>query len=334
MLEFLKRRLGKEKTAERNKPAPISEPENETELIDKSEPEPTAQAPRPAPIDIPPSERTCEDWCELYDSVTEKQVNEALDEMKKITKAPVIFIKYSKANNLPPQSSKFGGTPYIPKDGQAPCDKDGRQLQLLAQFNLSELPENDFMPKQGMLQFWIINNAMLGMECDASTGNTAQVLYFESIDNDVTTEQVDAKYSPWRDENHTDYFPLSDEFSLSFSKGEESMGSEDFRWVDAFCEVWNRLHPNFGLSEYPFEDIVDMTDLRNYSACKLGGYASFAQSDPSGKDCQAAAVLFEMNSTMSREIMWGDLGAANFFISDEDLKTRNFSNVQYHWDCS
>lgn len=79
MLEFLKRRLGKEKTAEENTPAPISEPEAEAELIDKSEPEPTAQAPRPAPIDIPPPERTCEDWCELYDSVTEDQVNEALD---------------------------------------------------------------------------------------------------------------------------------------------------------------------------------------------------------------------------------------------------------------
>ena len=335
MLGFLKKYFGNEKTQKENTPLPEPEPELRPEPIDTSEPEQAAETTCPAPIDIPPSERTCEEWSELYDSVTAEQVDEALAEMERITKAPAIFINYEKADDLPPQSSKFGGTPYIPKDGQAPCDKDGRQLQLLAQFNISELPENDFMPKQGMLQFWIINENTLGMKYpDLTTGDTAQIIYFENIDNEVTAEDVKTKYSPWRDENNTDYFPLRDEFSLSFSKGEESMGSEDFRWVDTFCEVWNRLHPNFGLSEYPFEDMVDLLDLRNYSSCKLGGYSSFTQYDPRGKASQATTVLFEMDSTMSREIMWGDLGVANFFISAEDLKNCDFSKVQYSMDCS
>lgn len=80
--------------------------------------------------------------------------------------------------------------------------------------------------------------------------------------------------------------------------------------------------------------MVDLLDLRNYSSCKLGGYASFAQYDPRGKASRATTVLFEMDSTMSREIMWGDLGAANFFISAEDLKNCDFSKVQYSMDCS
>ncbi len=154
MLEFFKKYFGNEKAP--NTPAQISEPGPEP--IDRSEPGQASKTTRPAPIDIPPSERTCEEWSELYSSVTKEQVDEALAEMEKITKAPAIFINYEKADDLPPQSSKFGGTPYIPKYGQAPCDKDGRQLQLLAQFNMSELPENGFMPKQGMLQFWIIND--------------------------------------------------------------------------------------------------------------------------------------------------------------------------------
>ena len=33
------------------------------------------------------------------------------------------------------------------------------------------------------------------------------------------------------------------------------------------------------------------------------------------------------------EILWGDCGVANFFISRADLKARNFSNVYYNWDC-
>ena len=33
------------------------------------------------------------------------------------------------------------------------------------------------------------------------------------------------------------------------------------------------------------------------------------------------------------DIMWGDVGVANFFIRLEDLKNRDFSNVLYNWDC-
>ena len=31
--------------------------------------------------------------------------------------------------------------------------------------------------------------------------------------------------------------------------------------------------------------------------------------------------------------MWGDAGVANFFISEQDLKNKDFTNVVYNWDC-
>ena len=33
------------------------------------------------------------------------------------------------------------------------------------------------------------------------------------------------------------------------------------------------------------------------------------------------------------DIMWGDSGIANFFISEEDLKNKNFEDMLYNWDC-
>ncbi len=33
------------------------------------------------------------------------------------------------------------------------------------------------------------------------------------------------------------------------------------------------------------------------------------------------------------EIMWGDSGVGNFFISEENLKNLNFDDVLYNWDC-
>jgi uncharacterized protein YwqG len=32
--------------------------------------------------------------------------------------------------------------------------------------------------------------------------------------------------------------------------------------------------------------------------------------------------------------MFGDVGVANFFITEEDLKKKDFSKVIYNWDCS
>ena len=33
------------------------------------------------------------------------------------------------------------------------------------------------------------------------------------------------------------------------------------------------------------------------------------------------------------EVLWGDCGVANFFIKDEDLAKKDFSNILYSWDC-
>lgn len=46
-------------------------------------------------------------------------------------------------------------------------------------------------------------------------------------------------------------------------------------------------------------------------------------------------LLFQLNSggTCGDEIMWGDCGIANFFISAADLAACDFSRVMYTWDC-
>ena len=53
-------------------------------------------------------------------------------------------------------------------------------------------------------------------------------------------------------------------------------------------------------------------------------------------------LLFQMDSEFLTdgngnqtgvEILWGDMGIANFFIRAEDLLRRDFSRVLYNWDC-
>ena len=41
----------------------------------------------------------------------------------------------------------------------------------------------------------------------------------------------------------------------------------------------------------------------------------------------------QIDSDLDNDIMWGDMGIANFFITPEDLAAENFDNVLYTWDC-
>jgi uncharacterized protein YwqG len=89
-----------------------------------------------------------------------------------------------------------------------------------------------------------------------------------------------------------------------------------------------------------------MENIENY-ACqelaksqnhRMGGYAYFTQEDPRVRHAPDDnwLLLFQMDSDSNEsiEIMWGDMGVANFFILSEDLKNLNFDNVWYNWDCS
>lgn len=45
-------------------------------------------------------------------------------------------------------------------------------------------------------------------------------------------------------------------------------------------------------------------------------------------------LLLQLDIDDTCGIMFGDSGNCNFFISEEDLKNRDFSKVEYDWQCS
>ena len=97
--------------------------------------------------------------------------------------------------------SKLGGVPYLPADGEVPTDKKGRQLRLLAQLRLAELPENRMgLPEEGILQFWILDDDLLGLETDPDQMTESKghrVVWYPSVDDTVTEESVLEKYHPY-----------------------------------------------------------------------------------------------------------------------------------------
>lgn len=280
------------------------------------------------------------------------------NEIKKIVldileknKKPMIEISLSdeKPNLF---QSKFGGVPYLPKDKEVPKNKENEQLTLLAQINIDELPENNIYPmEEGILQFWILNDDVLGLDYDTNLGDGYKIIYYKDIDKNVTEEEVLEKYKPYKDEDS--YFPIEGEFSLSFklTDGYFSDSNDDFREI-----VDREMKKFYDENKEKYSNILKIYDKENQlnyweiwdileedkeigeklfgAGHKIGGFPDFTQSDiREVGDYEILLLQIDSDRTEKNEIMWGDCGIANFFIREKDLKELNFDKAIYNWDC-
>lgn len=239
--------------------------------------------------------------------------------------------------------SKVGGTPYISRNGVVPLDADGNQLRLLAQIRLADLPANEIgLPVDGMLQFWALDDDLTGLETDAekmleSKGHA--VVYYDSLDDSVTKADIENKYHPYC-EGGESYFPVQDEFGITFKLEKEGITTSDYQFDEKFAEAWNEACPENRIGGYFELDDDAAAEYIYNDACgsghKLGGYPMFTQYDPREGDFESYQILLLQIDSFGaggKEIMWGDAGVGSFFITPEDLRKRDFSKVLYTWDC-
>ena len=79
--------------------------------------------------------------------------------------------------------SKFGGTPYFPKNLKYPHNFKNEPLRLLAQLNFDELPKLDGFPHKGILQFYVNEGEFWGLDFEnpPEIQNNYRVIYHENI---------------------------------------------------------------------------------------------------------------------------------------------------------
>ncbi len=237
-------------------------------------------------------------------------------------------------------SSKVGGLAYAPHDIDFPKDKKGRGLSLLAQIKCSDVDLEDF-PKSGILQLWILNDDLSGVDFEDQTNQDGfRVIYYKDIDMTITESEVKAKYKPYED----DYSPVNGEYSLAFEKSSDSLSTnvatEYNNIEELFVKKYNLLFPNEQIESFEdlgeLEDVVWDWELVNNFGHKIGGYPAFTQYEVRSKGDTHDFLLFQLDSDYeggATRVMWGDSGICNFFISRENLKKLDFSDVLYNWDC-
>lgn len=222
-----------------------------------------------------------------------------------------------------PWQSHFGGTPYWPKEMAFPSSADGTQLFFLAQINLSEVPPFPPFPRQGMLQFFIFDDALFGMNPeDPFLQDRFRVVYHPEVIMEITALQTDFSFlRPYDD------LPVYTHLNsgMEFIQEEEVVPLTDQFFGQ---HLGQDFFKQFGEQEWPLYNFYgEQTSSEGH---KLGGYAHFAQDDP--REDEQLLLLFQMDTDAEMESMWGDMGTAKFFISEKDLSQMNFSRVMFYWD--
>ena len=259
--------------------------------------------------------------------------------------------------------SKASGTPYLPHDMSWPLDGEKRPMELLAQVDCSALKSLPDFPHTGLLQFFIGTDECYGADFDDMTSQKGFcVLYHETVDVSVTEEEVLAKRPEKSDEEDVcTPFETEKPCRIRFA-GPMNMGLTEgnFLFDRLFVEEWNRrrpdapiekqfeIHqrlkeedPDYGWDVFDIrEECEDGEDDDEPVHHQMGGYPYFTQNDPRSdeKMSDLDVMLFQLDSDFRPEnrgylVCWGDVGVANFFISREALKKRDFTKVAYNWDC-
>jgi hypothetical protein len=258
---------------------------------------------------------------------------------------------YAKADFTAAQTtlteSKIGGLPYLPKGNAALQNTDGKHLRLLAQINCTDLKGLEHFPSTGILQFFILDNWEFGIE---NGRDGYAVRYYPEISEHYTEAELAEYYRPYAEDEEC--FPILQECKLQFRLTEQAPvldhatcvmlcgkylaehGIEvDYHTKEHLQRVVQHEYEN-EFSTYDKEDDGE----ENHSQC--GGYPYFTQNDPRDEDKGLAdynVLLFQLDSSFDEDgeeiVMIGDMGVMNFFIRQDDLQRRDFSDVLYSWDC-
>ncbi|WP_204140945.1 DUF1963 domain-containing protein [Halomicronema sp. CCY15110] len=214
--------------------------------------------------------------------------------------------------------SKIGGNPYFPKTAEYPIDPGtGKAMPLVMQINCAEVPPIagfDF-PQAGILQFY------LGFEpADASaTPGKYRVLYFPEISTNPSDLMTDFSFI----ESETtirEFYP--EVYPIAFSP------SRDLFWESRYGEEFSRPEELKQLcrtfDEWLWDYLHDSeTRIRGN---KLGGYVDLHADTDEIAASTNGRLLLELGYPDSDESFL-------FFIPDEQLSDRNFSEVEFYHVC-
>ncbi|MCS1351489.1 YwqG family protein [Mechercharimyces sp. CAU 1602] len=249
---------------------------------------------------------------------------------------PYISISLDTSQSPMIYQSKVGGNPYLPIGATFPTDEKGKPMKLLAQINFAEVPFLEDFPQTGILQFYLsMRDDLYGCDFDDPCAQrNFRIMYHPEVITRITELTSDFP-DPQMEQGEEYLFPLGedDEMRMMFTATHGVLSYSDYRY-DEFEEEYDLDRNKDGDENNSLDEVY----RSNFSGegHKIGGYAFFTQTDPRMDEEERQkydVLLFQLDSDSAFNVMWGDMGVGNFFITKEDLQQCNFANVMYNWDC-
>lgn len=244
--------------------------------------------------------------------------------------------------------SKIGGLPYWPADMDYPVDANDEKMLMIMQINCEEAGLAAPLPERGMLQWFISVNPDLMYGCQGNfdnNGNGFRIIFHETVDMNVTPEDIKAMNVPTHDNVEERLTPVKREVAIDVVVEQTVMGVSDGRFNRIFFDIVNEItgveHTDKMWYEYLdnddclyFEQNMGMKRPRH----QMLGYPVFSQEDARRDIKLHDTLLFQLDSqfsTIDRKelVMWGDMGSGFVFVNREDLVALDFSRAYYCWDC-
>ncbi|MBR0128205.1 MAG: DUF1963 domain-containing protein [Neisseriaceae bacterium] len=291
--------------------------------------------------------------------LTPESEQRLLDEIDKISLKTAVRIKAFKASdNLSLTASKFGGLPYWQPEKPYPTDEKGNKMILLAQINWAEVPHLPDFPEHGILQFFVSageepvyrngmfvapnSNFLYGADFDNPLAQKNwRAVYHEQIDENIDKQAVMALDIPVASRDYN--LPFFHQYKLDFELQENRLGVAyfpEFKRVLKIAAQNAEIKMTDNDIEEPYKILGDELSnklFRRNEGHWIGAYPFFTQTAPQEaerfKDYTVLLLQIDTDEENGNDIMWGDAGVGNFFITPDDLKKRDFSRVLYTWDC-
>ena len=268
------------------------------------------------------------------------KIKELAEAIKRLSKMECYSIKIE-SQTVGIFDSKIGGLPYWTPDKIYPINPEGKKLFLLAQINFDHENADSPLPKMGMLQFFISDDDLMGIDFDDQTKQkNFRVIYHETIDYKIAKESIENLEIP--DSKNAQCYPVFGEYKISLHKNIDYACPGDILFDKffklAYKEIYNKdLKDNdYYYNILDDEEVDNLRDkLESKEDChRMLGYSCFTQEDPryNKKYANYDTLLLQIESE-SKFVMWGDAGIGNFFIPKKSLIEKDFNNVLYNWDC-
>ena len=208
-------------------------------------------------------------------------------EVKRRTAAPCWKLTLQPEGPCGLLDSKVGGLPYWDPALPYPTDSQGNKMTLLAQLNFAQLGTEAPLPAQGLLQFFIGQDDVFGIDFDQpDSQKDFRVVYHPEPDPALTLEQIRALDLPTHVEADC-CTPVFQEAVFTAEKTVGYMGPGDCRFEALFREAVRAVTgEDIGeKNAYQYFDKADRDyfyDQLSAAGHRLLGYPFFTQYDPPG----------------------------------------------------